>query len=150
MGLTPLDIQNKEFKKSLRGYNEREVDEFLDQVCFEFEQLYRESAELKDKVENLKELLYDYKEMEDSLKNSIILAQKTGEEVIVSAKKEAEIIISEAEISARKIIEKCYEKANESQVKLEEIKQSSQIFKTRLKTLIESQLDILKDETFTS
>lgn len=150
MGLTPLDIQNKDFKKSVRGYSEREVDEFLDQVCMEFEQLYRENNDLKEKVQGLKELLSNYKEMEDSLKSSIILAQKTADEAIVNSKKESEVIIREAEITARRIIEKGYEKANDAELKFAELKQTTQIFKTRLKTLLESQLEILQEDIFGS
>ena len=48
--ITPLDIQNKEFKKSFRGYKESEVDQFLDEIIEDYEKLYKENIELKDKI----------------------------------------------------------------------------------------------------
>ena len=50
MKLTPMDINNKEFKRGLRGYNPEEVDEFLDEVIENYEQLYKDNSKLKEKV----------------------------------------------------------------------------------------------------
>jgi len=58
--ITPLDIQNKEFRRSIRGYNEAEVDEFLDEVMKDFEKLYKENMELKDKILVLNEQIDRY------------------------------------------------------------------------------------------
>ena len=51
--LTPLDIENKRFTKTIKGYNVDEVDDFLDQVTFEYEKLYKENAEYKSKFDGL-------------------------------------------------------------------------------------------------
>jgi DivIVA domain len=59
--ITPLDIENKEFKKGLRGYNENEVDSYLDEIKKEYENLYRENIELKDKLNALTEQIKRYK-----------------------------------------------------------------------------------------
>ena len=58
--LTPMDIHNKEFKRSFRGYNEDEIDDFLDQVVNDYERLYRENERLKNEVAQQKESLAQY------------------------------------------------------------------------------------------
>lgn len=74
--LTPLDIQNKEFRRRLRGYCENEVDEFLDQILEDYEMLYRQNASLKDEVSRLKEETDRYQNLEETLRNTLVLAQK--------------------------------------------------------------------------
>ncbi len=78
--LTPLDIHNKEFKKGFRGYDESEVDEFLDLIVAEFERLVRQNDELQATISGLESRLEHYKGLEETLKNSIVLAQKTADE----------------------------------------------------------------------
>ena len=100
--ITPLDIQNKEFKKSIRGYNETEVDEFLDEILKDFEKIYKENMELKDKILLLNEQLEKYNSLERTLKETLIVAQSTADEVIGAAKKKANSIIESANIEAKK------------------------------------------------
>src|SRR5690554_51901 len=99
--LTPLDIQNKEFKKGIRGYKEDEVDEFLDEIMINYEKLFKENAELKDKIENAQQQVEQYKNIENTLKNTLVVAQNTAEEVKSSAQKKSQLIIEEAEIKAK-------------------------------------------------
>lgn len=103
--LTPLDIQKKEFHRRLRGYSEVEVDEFLDQVLEDYEFLYRQNASLKEEVERLKAELERFAGLEETLKNTLVLAQKAAEEARNNAQKEAELIIKEAEARARALEE---------------------------------------------
>ena len=67
--LTPLDIHNKEFKRSFRGYNEEDVDEFLDRVIKDYELLYRENIELKENMDRLNSKLEHFQHMENTLHN---------------------------------------------------------------------------------
>ena len=105
MALTPMDIHNKEFSRSFRGYNEDEVDQFLDEIVDEFEKLYKENMELRDKINNLIDQINQYRTMEKTLKDTLVTAQKTADEVTSLAQKKSELIIREAEEQARKIRE---------------------------------------------
>ncbi|SHJ57382.1 DivIVA domain-containing protein [Tepidibacter formicigenes] len=145
--ITPLDIENKEFKRSLRGYKEEEVDEFLDEVKEDFEKLYKENIELKDKLNMLSEQVNKYKNIEDTLKNTLIIAQNTAEEVNSNASKKAQLIIDEAELKARKIIEEANNQVIEIRKEYEETRKSFKLFRGKFKALLENEIKTI-DETF--
>ena len=108
--LTQLDIHNKEFKRGFRGYNEEEVDEFLDRVIKDYEQLYRENIDLKENIERLNTKVDHFKHLENTLHNTLVVAQETAEGVRAAAKKEAELIVKEAQATAQKMIYEAVEK----------------------------------------
>lgn len=141
--ITPMDIRNKEFKKTFRGYKENEVDEFLDKLTGDYERIYRENGELKDKISIDNERIESYNNMEKSLQSTLLIAQTTAEDIVSNSRKKAEMIIKDAEEQARRIIED----ANTSVIKVnkdyEELKKEVQVFKTRFKTLLESELEAL-------
>ena len=141
--ITPMDIRNKEFKKGFKGYKEDEVDEFLDKVIADYEKIYRENGELKDRVSIDNERIESYNSMEKSLQNTLLIAQTTAEDIVANSRKKSEMIIREAEEQARRIIED----ANSSVIKVnrdfEELKKEVQVFKTRFKTLLQSELEAL-------
>lgn len=143
--ITPLDIQNKEFTKALRGYKESEVDEFLDQVIDSYEKVYNENAEMKEKIRLLEEQIEKYNSLERTLKDTLVVAQSTAEEVAMNANKKAELIIKEAEDKGKRLIHDANNKIFNIQKEYEEAKKEFHIFKTRFKTLLESQLDIIND-----
>lgn len=143
--LTPLEIHNKEFKRSFRGYNEDEVDEFLDKVIKDYETLYRENIELKEAIERLNSKLEHYQHMETTLHSTLVIAQETAEEVKLNAKKETELIIKEAEIRAQKLVEEAIAKVRKLTGEAEELQKQSQIFRTRLRTLLQAQMEMLNN-----
>ncbi|SHH11720.1 DivIVA domain-containing protein [Tepidibacter thalassicus] len=145
--ITPLDIENKEFKRSLRGYKEEEVDEFLDEVKEDFEKLYKENIELKDKLNMLSEQVNKYKNIEETLKNTLIIAQNTAEEVNSNASKKAQLIIEEAELKARKIIEEANNQVIEIRKEYEETRKAFKLFRGKFKSLLESEIKTI-DQTF--
>jgi cell division initiation protein len=146
MSLTPLDIHNKEFSRRLRGYDEDEVNEFLDQIIKDFEALIRENKELKNEANALKERLEHFANLEETLSKTIIVAQEAADEVRNNSKKEAELIIKEAEKNADRIINESLAKSRKIALEIEELKKQASIYRTRLKTLIEAQLELLKDD----
>lgn len=97
MPLTPLDIHNKEFNKGFRGYDEDEVNEFLDQVIKDYEIIIREKKELEEKLNDMNARLGHFSNIEETLNKSIVVAQEAAEEVKRNAQKEAKLIIKEAE-----------------------------------------------------
>lgn len=143
--LTPLDIQNKEFNNSFRGYKESEVDSFLDEIIIDYEKLYKENIELKDKITLLNDHLKQYSNLEETLKNTLVVAQGTAEEVTTTAKQKADLIIMEAEEKSRRIIADAHDEVLKIQKEYESLKKEIYVFKTRFKSLIEAQLSTLED-----
>ncbi|MGI6363610.1 MAG: DivIVA domain-containing protein [Bacillota bacterium] len=146
MALTPLDIHNKEFAKSFRGYDEDEVDEFLDRVVKDYEELIRENTQLKQRIQELADKLEHYTQIEETLHNAIIVAQQTAQEVKETALGEAELIRKEAEQETRRNVEANMAKAEKIREEIEEMVKQAIIFRSRFKTLLESQLEIVNSE----
>lgn len=143
MPLTPLDIHNKEFSKTFRGYDEDEVNEFLDQVIKDYEIIIREKRELENRVKELEEKLKHFSSIEETLNKSIVVAQEAAEEVKGSAQKEAKLIIREAEKNADRIVNEALSKARKIALEIEDLKKQSKVFRNRFKLLIEAQLDMI-------
>jgi cell division initiation protein len=141
--LTPLDIHNKEFARGFRGYDEDEVNEFLDQIIKDYELSIRETKDLKEKVSQLEEKLGHFTNIEQTLNKSILVAQETAEEVKGNATKESKLIIKEAEKNADRIINEALTKARTVSMDVEELKKQAKVFRTRLRMLVEAQMDMI-------
>ena len=144
--LTPLDIENKRFaKQMMNGYNVDEVDDFLDELTLEYGKLYKENAELKNRREELDSDVGKYKDLETTLKNTLVMAQKTADEITEVAKKEAEQIVKDAEYSAKNSVEELNTEIKLKQRELEELKKQFDVYKAKMESLLISQLELLKD-----
>ncbi|RID87247.1 DivIVA domain-containing protein [Peribacillus asahii] len=146
MPLTPMDIHNQEFSKVFRGYDEDEVNEFLDQIIKDYELVLREKKEIEQKLEETYERLGHFTNIEGTLNKSILVAQEAAEEVKRNAQKEAKLIIKEAEKNADRIVNDSLLKARKIAVEIEELKKQSKVFRMRFKMLVEAQLDLLDNE----
>ena len=155
--ITPLDIENKKFSKQMmNGYNVEEVDEFLDQIMQDYEANYKELAVTKSKIDELNNALNHYKNIEATLKNTLVMAQSTAEEVKSVAKQQADQIIAEAQKEAEDIMKNSKEGAAkaleeiEQQTKIKEqqfsdVKQQFDIYKAKMEALLISQSEIIKE-----
>ena len=143
--LTPIEIENHSFKKGFRGYTQIEVDEFLQLVCENYENLYKENIALKDKVNILSSAVKQYKSMEETLQNAIIVAQSAGEEVTKNAREKADNIIKEAENQAGRILNDAGKEVTKVSYEYEKMKRSVEVFRTKIISLLTSQLDIVKE-----
>ncbi|WP_347860655.1 DivIVA domain-containing protein [Salimicrobium sp. PL1-032A] len=146
MPLTPLDINNKEFTRGFRGYDEDEVNEFLDQVIKDYEVIIRKKKELEGEVDRLNERLGHFSNIEETLNKSILVAQETAEEVKGNANKESELIVNEAEQKADRIVNDALEQSRRISLEVEEMKKQAKVFKTRLRKLVEAQLDLIEND----
>ncbi len=144
MPLTPLDIVNKEFKHGFRGYNEDDVNEFLDEVVRDYEALIKENDELKENTSGMTERLEQYRKLEATLQNTLVVAQQTAEEVKVAARKEAELIVREAEAKAEEIVRKAESRARETETQLTQLRYETEKFRAQVKSLLESQLRLVE------
>ena len=144
--ITPLEIENKKFSKQMmNGYSVEEVDEFLDELTVDYEKAYKESTELKSKVEELERSLVHYKTIEDTLQNTLVMAQSTAEEVKEVAKQQADQIIKEAEGNARKAAEDLSQEILMKKKELEDVKKQFDVYKAKMESLLISQLELIKD-----
>ncbi|MDD9147143.1 DivIVA domain-containing protein [Sporolactobacillus sp. CQH2019] len=146
MPLTPLDIHNKEFSRGFRGYDEDEVNDFLDQIIKDYEALIREKKDLELQVKNSEEKLSHFSNIETTLNKSILVAQETAEEVKQNANKEGKLIVMEAKKNADRIINEALEKSRKVTVNIEELKKEANVYRTRFQMLIEAQLELLKSD----
>ncbi|MHC9532849.1 DivIVA domain-containing protein [Dellaglioa sp. L3N] len=155
MTLSPLDIHNKEFNVKLRGYDQDQVNDFLDKIIKDYELTLKENENLTDEVKTSNEKLEYFNDLKDSLNQSIIVAQEAADRVKINAKRESEIInkesqkqghdiIDEANEKAKHIIDMASEKAKKLAVETDDLKKQARIFRQRLKVMMESQLEVVK------
>jgi len=145
--LTPLDIENQKFSKQMmNGYSIGEVDDFLDEVTSCYEKVYKENSELKAKLTELEGSMSKYKTLEDTLQNTLVVAQTTAEEVKTVAKEKAEQIINEAKASAMRESEEIQQKMTMKIYEYDELRKQFGVFKAKMESLLISQLELLKGE----
>jgi cell division initiation protein len=144
MKMTPLDIRNKTFSKGIRGYQCGEVEKFLETLSQEFEASYTENFELREKTKGLETEISHYHQIENTLQQTLVLAQQTAEEVMKTARHEAALLLKEAEHDK-------LSKVSETQVILEHIKEEIEglarkrdLLRTQLKSFLLAHLDLEK------
>ncbi len=144
--ITPLDIENKRFSKQMmNGYSVEEVDDFLDDLTEDYTKNYKEATELKAKVEELTQSLEHYKTIEETLQSTLLMAQKTAEDVKKVAQQQADQIINDAKGVAQKQANDLDNEIIVKKKELEDVKKQFDIYKAKMESLLISQLELLKD-----
>ena len=144
--ITPLDIENKKFSKQMmNGYNVDEVDDFLDDLTLDYSKNYKELTELRDKVAELNNSLEHYKTIEETLQNTLLMAQTTAEDVKKVARQQADQIINEAKGNAQKSVDDLDQEIISKKKQIEDTKKQFDIYKAKMEALLISQLELLKD-----
>lgn len=144
MNYTPNDLQNITFKKHFMGYSEDMVNDVLDKIIEDYSAYIRENVELKDKLALLNEGLQHYKTIEESLQNTLLVAQQTGEDIKKNAYEKAENVIREAEVRAQKLINDANQEVVKIKFEYEDSKKKLHIFKSKCEMLLMSQMELLK------
>lgn len=142
--LTPLDIQNKEFKKGFRGYDEQEVDAYLDEVVRDFELALKERDDLKAQVADVQHQVQQYRTLEEQLQKALLVAQQTAQEVVETAHKEAGLITDRAEAEGQKIAEQARSSVRAVEEQAARLRSDLEVFRAKTRSLLESQLKILE------
>lgn len=140
MRITPLDIQQKQFPVKFRGFDVEEVDSFLELIREEMEELLRENASLREEVKRLEKQLKDYKNIETTLRDTLIATQQMVGDYQNNAKKEAELIKKDAELKADKMLKEAQEKVINIHEDIADLKGVRRHFKEEIRRLIESHL----------
>ena len=144
--ITPLDIENKRFAKQMvNGYSVEEVDDFLDELTIDYSKNYKEVTELRARVEELNNSLEQYKNIESTLQNTLVMAQTTAEEVKNVAKQKADQIVDEAKANAQKKVDELNNEIVIKQKELDDVKKQFDIYKAKMESLLISQLELLKE-----
>ena len=137
-----MDIMNRQFKRNIRGYDTSEVDEFIEKVAEDYEILFKENSSFREKMLSFEEKIEHYAKIENTIQNTLLLAQNTAEQAKLSAQKEAELIVRNATDSAQKVLDK----ANNDVLKINDehdrLKQEFLRFRARFKNFLTSQMEI--------
>lgn len=146
MALTPLDIHNKVFSRGFRGYDEDEVNEFLEQVMHDYEAVLEENEKLRAQLNDKEEQVTHFNTIESTLQQSIVIAQEAAEDVRRNAVQESKLIIKEAEKNADRIVSDALAKSREVTLEIDDLKKQSKVFRNRFRLLIEAQLELLQSD----
>ncbi|ODA39576.1 DivIVA domain-containing protein [Desulfosporosinus sp. BG] len=142
MEMTPLDIRNKTFRKGVRGYQCEEVEKFLENVSQEFETIYAENFELREKTKGLETEISHYRQLENTLQQTLVLAQQTAEEVKQAARHEAELLLREAEHEKQNKVSEAQKRWDEIQEDIQGLMRNRDILRTQLKSFLLAHLDL--------
>ena len=148
--------------KTFKNYTPEQVDHFLEQIIVQVEKMIEDNKAknkeiaLRDaKIEQLTKLvkntvhmqdkLAQYERMEGTLQNAIIMAQRTSDQIKSTAHRESEIILEDAKRNASRIINESLLKAEKADMEAEMLKRNINIFKRKLRGIIEAQLEMVDD-----
>lgn len=148
MRITPMDIEQQEFSRSFRGYNEEEVDDFLDKIVKDYEELINENVRLNEEIEKMKERLKEFSEIEESLRSALLNAQKSAEEMKGRVENEAKVMVEKAEIEAEVIKQKASQKEDEVKNEINNLRRYKFMFIEKFKSMLNLYLKMLESEEF--
>ncbi|MGD9364209.1 MAG: DivIVA domain-containing protein [Desulfobacteraceae bacterium] len=144
MNLTPLDIQQQQFRVRFRGFDIREVDRFLEQVAEAFTALQSENKSLREDVRRLKHETQGYKEREETFKRAMLNSQKVLEQMKDNARKSAEVIIADAEVKAEKVLNRAHNRLSQLHEDITELKRQRMQIEVQIRSVIESHSKLLE------
>jgi len=148
VSISPLEIRKHEFRKTMRGYDPDEVAEFLDFISVEMENLVHENVMFAEKVKTYESQLKKYRDIESTLQDTLLSAQRAREDTLSTAKKQADMIIREAEVKISSTLEENRQKIARLKNVFNDIKIQKETYLSKLKTLINSQLDVFEKFSF--
>ncbi len=143
--LTPKDIETKIFKISFRGYDVSEVDDFLQEICDSYVEIYSENKKYQDGIKRLSDAVGQYKSMEETITDAVTVADKSASEIEIDAKQKAAAIIKNAEDTAKSIVAGAEQKIASEAYRLDTIKREIEIYKGKIIDLLNAQLSVLKE-----
>jgi cell division initiation protein len=120
--ISPLDLRQPRFKKTVRGYDRTEVVAFLTEAADDYEQALREIDRLRSDLSRMEALLAEHREREANLRNTLLTAQKLSDDIKDAAQREAKIIVKEAEGRADLVIQKAQLRMEEFEREINELR----------------------------
>jgi len=144
METSPLDITQREFTRKMRGYDPEEVRTFQEQIAEEMTRLVQQGNDQAALIQRLDAQVKGYQEREDSLRNTLVTAQKMTEEIKGNAKREGDLIMKEAELRAEKLLDQAHQKLAQVQAEIAELRRQRELFAAKLRGLLKTHLDLLE------
>jgi cell division initiation protein len=143
MRISPIDIQKKEFKTRLMGYEKEGVDRFLESLAEELERLRRQIADLREELALNKTALTEMREREATLKETLLTTQKVTDELRATARREVDVLIADAELKAERVVRNAEDRRVQLIEEIQEIKRQKIDFETSLRCLLEKHVRML-------
>jgi cell division initiation protein len=143
-----MDIEQQEFSRSFRGYNEEEVDDFLDKIVKDYEELINENVRLNEEIERMQEKLKEFGEIEETLRSALLNAQKSAEEMKGRVESEAKIIIEKAKMEAKALKQQVFQKEDLLKNEIDNLRRYKFVFKEKFKAMLNLYLKMLENEEF--
>ena len=147
MKITPLDIQQQQFRIRFRGFDVREVDTFLEQIVDEFEAMIRENADQQKEIQRLRGEIQEHRDREEAFKEAMVNAQKALDDMRINAEKEAELIVAEAEMKAEKLLSTAHNRLKQLHEDISELKRQRMQLEVELGTVLETHRRLLEMST---
>ena len=146
MRITPMDIEQQQFGRSFRGYNEEEVDNFLDRIAKDYEEILNENIKNKEDLEKLQVRLEEYSQMEETLRNALLNAQQSASNIKESVQIEAQAIIEAAKIEAERIKQRAKQEILDINNEITVLKKNKYLILEKLKNTLKIHIRMLEDE----
>jgi cell division initiation protein len=140
-----MDLRTKSFKKAINGYDKKDVDEYMEIIMADYEKVYKQSIEANDKINTLTKLLESYKAMEDTMKESLIVAQKTADDLTKNATEKAELIVDEAKMEAKSIIADARAEVNKINEQLSQLKTAMDMYRSSALGMLNAQIEVVNN-----
>ena len=144
MNLTPLDVQQQQFRVRFRGFDIREVDRFIEQVAEAFSALKSENKDFREEIRSLKLETQGYKEREETFKRAMLNSQKVLEQMKDNARKSAEVIVADAEVKAEKVLNRAHNRLSQLHEDIAELKRQRMQIEVQIRAVIESHSKLLE------
>ncbi len=149
MRITPIDIQQYQFKTRPLGYEKAGVDHFLEMVADELERFMRQHQELKEELARTRAGLGEMRQREATLKETLVTTQRVTDDLKCNARKEADIIVADAHLQAERIVRDAEDRRIQLIGEIQDLKRQKISFETSLRTLVESHLRLLNLDVVT-
>ena len=144
MKITPIEIQQQQFKVRFRGFDVREVDRFLEQMTDTFELLQQENENAQNEIRRIKLESQGYKEREETFKRAMLNSQKVLDEMKENARKSAELIVANAELKAEKILNRAHKRLAQLHEDIAELKRQRMQIEVQIRSIIEAHTKLLE------
>ena len=144
MKITPLDIQQQQFRVRFRGFDMVEVDNFLDLLANEFEELLKENNQLREEDRRKLGRINELEAGEKELRNTLVSAQQITEEMKNNARREGELIVEEAKMNARRIIDNAHSQTLQVETEINQLRRQRGQFEASFKANIDMHLKMLE------
>jgi len=143
MKIDPSEIEMPKFRLSLKGYNQREVDEFITKLREHYQEIAHQNNVLTEEINELTEEIKGYTSKKERLEDALISAQKSAQLISENSQEQAKLIVKEAEIKAKTILEEGEKKLQELRNEIANLNEQKRLFLTKLKSLITSHSELL-------